>query len=353
MPEFRLYLRESCLLNPPPAERTRAVVGALLGLLVPKVIEAAIGGIATALKKAGDKETRQVTADEFASLYVADDKQALAVNPDLGCILAVWFNEDGEPPADDEISKKLRAEKALPAGATLAGAFEAAIRPVSDATSFYLETRYFCAREFIGERGKKERDYVITLNLSTPDATIEGQTFALGKIDLGTIKRNGVIAPQAGVGAGSARLRSNLMPWSQISQASKAAYDVDVAAGRAAKRRYMPVTFTLTVSETADGNAFLLKLGDLLGGAAGTIAGAVSKKILPGEVAKAAAEEAASATKLYEEELQAEIEVEKAKKALADGGAEEKPRLQLELELAKRKLAWRTRLREAAGLDPR
>ena len=351
MPEFRLYLRERCLLNPPALEGTRAALAGALGFLGPKLIEAAIGGIATLLKRAGDKETRQASGDQFASLYLANEKQALAVNSELGCVLAVWFDANGNPGPDDEITKKLRSANALPAGASLAGAFEAAIRPVPDTTAFYLETRYFCAREFIGDRGKKERDYVVTLALSSPDASIEGKTFALGQIDLGTVKRNGVITPPDD--PENPRLRSNLMPWSQISQASKVVYDRDVAAGRAAGRLYMPVTFTLTVSETADGNAFLLRMGELLGGAAGTIATAVSKRILPEEVAKAAAEEAATAAKLYDDELQAEIEVAKAKKALASGAAEDKPKLELELELAERKLAHRRRLREAAGLPPR
>jgi hypothetical protein len=143
------------------------------------------------------------------------------------------------------------------------------------------------------------------------------------------------------------------MPWSKISQASRAAYDRDVAADRAAGRRYMPVSFSLNVAETSDGNAFLLKLGEVLGGLAGKAAGEISKRILPAEIEKAAAEQAADAEQLYEEELKAELDVRKAQKAYDSGQEADKPALRAALEIARRRLAWRTRLREAAGLPAR
>jgi len=49
------------------------------------------------------------------------------------------------------------------------------------------------------------------------------------------------------------------MPWSQISTASKAAYDADVAGGAAAGKRYMPSTFGVTITQTEKGHPFLAK----------------------------------------------------------------------------------------------
>jgi hypothetical protein len=354
MLECRLYLRRECLLNPPPSEeRARSIAGSLLALAAPKLIESFIGGIATLLKKAGDAETSQIHADRFTSLYLADDKQALSLSPELRCLVALWFETDAAPPADDDIAARLRGAGMLPQGALLAGAFEATIEQVPDRTAFHLQTRYFCARQFIGDRGKKDRDYVVSLSLTAPDATPEGKTFALGTIDLGTVKRAGEVKPVDSGGAETPRLGSNLMPWSQISAASKTAYERDVAARQAAGRLYMPVTFRLTISETADGNAFLQAIGNLLGGAADDISKAVTKRLLPEEAAKADAEAAEGAAKLYEDELAAEIDVEKSKKALAKGSEEDKARLALELELSERKLSRRRSLREAAGLPPR
>ena len=77
MPEFRVYLRDKCLINPPPQDHVvteglvaKESLGAgLLGLFVPKLLETGIRGIANALKKAGADETVQVTATCFTDLY--------------------------------------------------------------------------------------------------------------------------------------------------------------------------------------------------------------------------------------------------------------------------------------------
>ena len=358
MPDFRVFLLEKCLINPPPAPPPGpAALGlgaALLGLLVPKLIDTAIGGIANALKKAGDDETEQVTADEFCDLYVADAKQALSLNPGLRCVLGVWFDDpDKKSAPDDDVVLKLKTAKLVPAKAAVGGVFEAAIRPAPDGTAFFLDTRHFSARDFIGDRRKDDRAYVVTVSLATPGVTAEGSTFALGKINLGKRTRGESVVPPGQPMDAFPRYRSTLMPWSKISEASKAAYERDVAAGQAAGRRYMPVTFSLTVSETSDGNKFLLKLGELLGGLAEKAAGEISKRILPAEIGKAVAEEAAGAEKLYEEELKAELELRKAQKAYDAGEQADKPALKVALEIAKRKLAWQTSLREAAGLNAR
>lgn len=354
MPEFRVFLLEKCLLNPlpPPAVPTRGLGAALLGLFVPKLIDMAIGGIATALRKAGTEDTAQLTADEFSNLYIADDKQALSINHELGCVLAVWFEgRKKSSPPDDEAVRTLKNAGLVPPTAAVGGVFEAAIRPAPDGTAFFLDTRHFSARDFVGDRRKDERAYVVTVGLSTPDATADGSTFALGTINLGKRRKGERLVPPGHPRDAFPRYRSNLMPWSKISQASKAAYDRDVAAGQAAGRRYMPVSFSLTLSETADGNKFLLQLGELLGGLAGKAAGEISKRILSAEVEKAAAEEAANAEKLYEDELKAELEVRKAQKAYDTGQEADKPALRVALEIARRKLAWRASLREAAGLQ--
>lgn len=357
MPEFRLYLLRECLINPPPPPpeiKAAGVGAALLAIFVPKLIETAISGLASVLKKAGDEETEQLAAAEFRDLYVADAKQALSVNKELGCLLGVWFeNVDKKPPSDNNVTKKLKTAGLVPAAAEVGGVFEAAIRPAADGTAFFLDTRYFCAWEFVGSRRRDERAYVATLSLATPSASDQGSVFAVGTIDLGKRTRGEEVVKLGHPLDAFPRVRSNLMPWSKISEASKAAYDRDVAAGQAAGRRYMPVAFSLTLTETADGSKFLLKLGEFLEGTAKDAGAAISKKILPAEIEKTEAEQAANAEKFYEEELKAELEVRKAQAVYDKGKEEEKPALRVVLEIAKRKLAWQTSLREAAGLPAR
>ena len=363
MLEFRVYVLERAVINPPPKPATEQAGGlgaALLALIVPKLIETAIRGVANALKKAGEKETKQLTADEFCDLYVARDKEdknkdfVLSLNPGLGYVLGVWFEDpDKHSPPDDDVVRKLKAAKLVPAKAAVGGVFEAAIRHVPDDTGFFLDTRHFSARDFIGDRDKKERDYVVTLALNTPDATGEGSTVSLGKIDLGTVTLGKSLVPPGQPFDEYPRFRSNLMPWPQMSEASKAAFGRDVSSGTANGRTYMPVTFSLTVTETADGNKFLLTLGELLGGVAEKAAGEISKRILPDEIKKTAAEEAAGAEKLYEEELKAKWELRKAEKAYDEGSPAEKPALAVAVEIARQKLQWQTNLRKAAGLPDR
>ena len=234
MPEFRVYLLTKCPINPPPEPASLEAATPLLGLIVPRLIETAIRGIANALKKAGANETDQVTAECFTNLYKANDEQALEVNRKLGCVLGVWFDDADNSADDDEVATKLKHLNLVPTNAAVGGVIEAAINLVSDSTAFFLTTRYFSVRDSIGDRrrSKTDRDYLVTLSLATPGPTAEGITFALGKINLGQRKGSASVIPSGQPLDASSQYKSNLMPWSQISVLSKEAYDRDVSAGR-------------------------------------------------------------------------------------------------------------------------
>lgn len=284
---------------------------------------------------------------------MADANQALEINREIGCILAVCgIFEGGTPSPPDPVIRKLEEAGLVPKKAEIRVVFEAAIRRTSDETAFFLDTRHFSVREFLDE-GRGERAFVATLTLTTPGATADGDAIAIGSIDLGRRKRGADLIPRGHPKDAYPRFRSNLMPWRQMSDASKAVYDADVTAKQAAGKQYMPVTFTLTMSETDDGNTLLLALGQLLEGAKGDAATALSKLVLPEEREKTAAARAEAAEKLYEEELQAELELRQAQKKFDEGTAAEKPILAVELEQARRKLARKTALRRAAGLPDR
>ena len=330
---------------------------ALLALFVPKLIEMALGGVASLLKRAGDKETVSVAGHDFTEFYIADQKQVLRVNKQIGCILGIWgiFRDaDGERTPDDDIAvRRLEEAGLVPPNADIRIIFEASIRLASDETAFYLDTRHFSVRDFIGGRNKSDRAFLVTLGVTAPGATADGDTIAVGNVDMGKLKRGADLIPRQRPADGYPRFRSNLMPWNQISQASKSVYDADVAAGNAIGRRYMPVTFNLTISETADGNALLAKLGELLDGAKKDAAEQIGKLILPEERERTEAARAEAAEKLYENELAGEIAVREANKAYNEGTEAEKPVLAAKLEGAKRKLERQKKLREAAGLPDR
>lgn len=284
---------------------------------------------------------------------MADDKQVLRVNPRIGCILAVCgIFDGGSPTRVDPIVKKLEDARLVPEHAEIRVFFEAAVRRSADETAFFVDTRHFSVREFLDE-GRGERAFVATVALPTPNATAEGDAIAIGNIDLGRRKRGADLIPQGHPKDAYPRFWSTVMPWRQISEVSKAVYDADVAAQQAAGRHYMPVTFTLTISETDDGNKLLLALGELLEGAKADAATALSKLVLPEEREKTAAARAEAAETLYREELEAVRDVKKAEKALNEGQPADKPILELELALSKQAHARKRGLREAAGLPER
>ena len=356
MVELRVYLLPECVINPLPATRAVAEAATAFGALVlKKVVEKGISGISQKLKKAGGSQTRQLSGTTFVDMYTTDDAQALSPNPDLCCLLAVWFggpdDADSEEEADhDDVAHDLQDNGVIPADARLYGVLEAVIRPTADRTAFYLDTRHFSVRRFFGGRSDESRAYVVTVGMSTPDDTVGGATFALGNISFGTRAVGDSVVSPGRPAEEHPHYRSNLMPWSVISPPSKAAYDADVATGNAANRSYMPVTVSVTVSETADGNSLLLALGELLGSVSEDVAGEVTRRVLPGEIRQAALEESANATQLYENELEAEIAVLKAEREYKAGKDDEKPGLLLALEISRRKRALQTRRREAAGL---
>jgi len=349
LPELRVHVRARCVVNPEPRRAARGAVP-LLGIFVPKLIEMAIGGVATWLRKAGGDETVSVSGRALTDLYVADDTMALRPNPDIGCVIAIAGTfDDGRadaPPAEDPALRRLEEAGVVSRGAVVNLIFEAAIRLAPDRTACFLDMRHFSVREPLGKRKRKERAYVVTVSVVTPGATADGDTIAIGAIDVGGVDRGGVVTP-------GPRLRSNLMPWGQISRASKAAYDADAAAGSAAGRRYMPVTFDVTVSETADGSRWLRALGELVEGAKKEAAAELSKLVLPDERARAEAGRESAAEALYAAELDAELAVRKAQREYDAASEKDKPVLRAELEIAIRRRDRQVRLRQAAGLPAR
>jgi hypothetical protein len=351
-PELRLFLLKNCIINPAPAARLETT--SLLTLALPKLIELGIGGIATALKKAGADDTEQVTASEFTTLYVTNAAKNLVVNESLGCVLGaygVFAEQDGRKTDGDDVAlRALEAHGLVPKNADIAIIFEAAVVPTSDLTAFHLEVRHFSVRSFIdGTRG--ERAYVATLAVTTPSASADGRAIAIGNISLGRLGRAALPIP-AGRPLGTyPRYRSNLMPWNRITGDANAAYESDVKAGTV-KAGYMPVTVTLTLSETENGNKFLAALGELLGGSKKEVATEIASLISPDDRQKAAAEERDAIEKLLKAEEDARIAVKEAQANLAAAGQtpEKKAVLEAKLKAAERALARAIALREAAGL---
>jgi hypothetical protein len=355
--EFRVYLLPKCIINPPPAARAQRAAAGVLAVLAPKLIEGGIGALGALLKNAGEKDTTQIAASEFSYMYETNDDQQLSVNSELGCVLGVYgvFEDadDENTHFDDAALKALEKAGIIQPNADISIVFEAAIVPTADRSACYLELRHFSVREFIGGRRDRERDFLATFSIATPNATTDGSVIAAGTIDLGELVEGAKLVGKGKPLGDYPRYRSNLMPWAQITGDAKAAYDSDVKREMAKNKKYMPVTFALAISETADGNAFLAKLGELLVGNKDEIAKGIGGFIDPAARAAAAKEDADAAEALLAAEENAIIAVKEAEGALAASTVkpEQKPALEAKLAKARRALSLATRAREAAGLD--
>ena len=355
--ELRVFLLPEAIINPLPTQtdgedrfKVAGVGAALLEVFAPKVIEVAIGATAKLLKDAGEAKTLQASGSAPTHLFVADAQQALRLNDRLGAIIAVYgdFAVKGDSDPDVDAVELLKRRKLIPKDSAIELIIELELISSEDRTACYLRTTHCSLNGFFG-KDKGERGLSVTVSLATPSSTVEGEVFAIGAVDLGTVTLPSNLLPR-GDNAAREIYRSNWLPFAQISNASKALYDADVMANRAKGHRYMPVTVAVTVSQTEDGHPFLLKLGELLEGAKAETVAAIKRAIIPSERDKAADERFAAETKLYEDELAAEGELEKAQEAFDAGSEKERPALKRKLELATRKRDWARQRRRAAGL---
>ena len=351
-PELRVYLRRECLINPGPARPSTEAL-AFIAPFLPKLISAGIGGIATLLKKAGDAETDQVSGSELTDLFFADNDQRLSINPEIGCVLGIYgvFAARNERSGNaDPVLQKLEGAGLVPKNAEVSIVFEAAVVPSSDQTAFHLETRYFRVFDFVSDRHKSDRVYVATFSVAAPDASADGKTIALGNVALGRLGKETLPIP-AGLADGAyPRYHSNLMPWNRIARDAKAAYESDVRRDAAKSRRYMPVTFNLTLSETSDGNRFLAALGGLLEGAKTDAAKGITALVDPSAGAEQAEEDADAAEALLKKEEDTLVSLREAEAASRSGGAEQREVLDAKLARARRAHDAAARARKAAGL---
>lgn len=358
--ELRVFLLPHALINPSPRPTddeigSRGVVelgAALLEIFAPKLIDVAIGATAKLLKDAGEAKTLQARGSAPSHLFVADGQQALRLNDQLGAIVAVYGDfadrsETGEFPDDDAVAA-LMEKGLIPRNSRVELILELEVMSSQDRTACCLRATHCSLSGFFG-KDKGERGLSVTVSLATPSATVEGDVFAIGAVDLGTVALPSNLIPRNDPTARDI-YRSNWLPFAQISTASKAIYDADVAANRATGRRYMPVTVVVTVSQTEDGHPFLLKLGELLEGAKAETVDAIKKAVVPSERDKTETERFAAETKLYEDESTAQGEREQAQAAYDAGTDKDKPALKRQLDLAIRKHNWAQRRRRAAGL---
>lgn len=350
----RTVVQKECVLSEPrPPATNKALAAALAAIFVPKLIEKGLDGLGAALKRAGEPDKVQLSGSAVLDLYVPTlDKKGLEPNPGFGCVVIVHVNGNGapQPPTttpSPTLSKLVRA-KILNENELVSFAFEGRIERSSDLTAFWVVPTHFEVFQFAGKRQREEeRAYVATISLHKPISSVDGEAIAVANVDLGRYKKGGKLD----VGL-PFPLASNLMPWPQLGERSSAAWKAAVEAGTPAIG-YMPITFSTTITETADGNAFLKSLGEILQANKAEAAKEVSKELLPAEREKAdeAAESEIETLRTAEESAYtAALEALKAFNAVSAEGTD-KEILRAKLDRAKRLWQRSCGFLAAAGIE--
>jgi hypothetical protein len=343
MPEFetRVYLRKQCLLSerdvlaPAGVAGGPAIFGALAAIFVPMLIGKALGGISSALKKAGSEKTLKDSGRLPTYLYqLASDgtKNKLSLNPDFGCLLVVrgkfqkadpesappiTFSEPGIFLGDDEESEQKRIDRLNDNGISvseIAIAYEARIRISNDETALAYESRFLEVNHF--QDGGKKNSLVVSLALYGAGAKEGESALSLALMNLGELTRDTILGPD--------QLNGNRSPWlsglGMSEAAMKAIEKIQFPAdNKPNPMGVMPVTMEATLAETSDGNKVLLFIADILDASKEGVTKTLSDEILK-DPKKAATEAADAMEKMRQDEETAYATLLKAKTDLANLG---------------------------------
>lgn len=336
--ETRVFIRRKCLLDPRPVKPKPGleIVGALLAIFIPVLIEKAIGGVAGALKKAGDPDLLKDSGRLPTYLYrlprvepkaagslaknepkqTADpaaknepEKPILNLNPDFGCVLVVrgTFARPNEqipknPNSEEEARlNKLRASNILVR--EIAAVYEAEIILSEDETALRYEIRFLEVNQF-QDLGQDKRAMVVNIAITGAGEKEGEPVLSLVMINLGEVRRGTVLK--------SADLESKQTSWVGglgISEASLKAIEAykfpppNDPKDDEYKRflEVMPVTIEGGFTETDKGNKALRFIGEVLESTKGEVSKTLSSEILK-DRSKQAAEAANAKEKLLQEE---------------------------------------------------
>jgi hypothetical protein len=328
--ETRVYIRNQCILSAPDANQ-KELFGALAGIFVPLLIKKALGGVSSALKKAGSPETLRDSGRLPTYLYqlketttpvqgVPTHDKKISLNPDLGCVIVVRGTFDSTGPAQpaavtfpvndsevltqtgDDVKRiaRLRVNGILVSRIDVA--FEAAIKTSDDLTALYYDGRFLKVNSFQGSRSSKSgRALVVSLAINAPAAKEGEGAISLSLMNMGDVKIDEVRGPE--------QLRSVRTGWLSgvglTAEAIKEIETIKVADNQTVG--IMPVTIEATLVETEAGNAALRFIADVLDSSKDDLTKTLSDEILK-DRDKAAEDKATKAADELEKLRQAEEE---------------------------------------------
>ncbi|MFZ0750564.1 MAG: hypothetical protein WAM70_14475 [Pyrinomonadaceae bacterium] len=358
--ETRVYTRRQCLISeanvlPTPTPTPQGgpeFLGAVLAIFVPLLIEKALGGVGSAMKKAGAVKTEKDAGRLPTYLYQITDKngsRAISMNPNLGCVLVVRGTFSAADPADQskidfspsgvltgdnqEAQRITRLQKSNIPIKEIASLYEAEITTSNEQTALYYQSKFFEVNSFQGSSSSDTRGMVVSLAINGPGPKEGEPTLSLALVNFGDIKRGSILDAKQLNGRRSGWLGGVGMTEDALKAVEKVKLEKNTSKG------VMPITLEATVTETEDGNKALQFIGEVLDATKGEVSKTVSSEILDKEKRATAAADALEKLRQDEETAYAAFlsaKVDKAK--LSNPPPEERAAAEHKVTVTKR--AW-------------
>lgn len=377
--ETRVYVRKQCLVS-----ETKLKVGQELGLelasiFVPILIKKAIGGLSSALKKAGKPKPLSDSGRYPTHLYQISGesstgangettiKKKLSLNPQLGCVIIVRGKFDGFddpkkqtligltqdevkiPETSAELNNKIQILKAsgIPVK-EIALLYEAEIKKSDDITALYYEGRFLGINSFQNSKSSKSRNLVISIAIKTPGSEDGKQAnLSLALMNLGQVNTDLILGPQK-----MKNIRSGWLNGIGVTEEyTNTLGKMEVTDGK--KVGFMPVTVVGEIIETENENKALLFIAEILSETKDEVTTKLSAEILKDRKKEAETEANEKAAKIeqlladeekaYPEYLQAILDLNEAGIAIYPVPSDIQPTIAQQIKIAKvqeKQRAW-------------
>lgn len=171
--QTRVAWLTACPSDPPPvleAQNNRsALLGALVAVVGPKVIEGAVDSAAEALKAAGQSKTIATTANSAGNFYLVSQDADLMVA--VNCLVVIRGVFDDSKPSPLQWAKNSDEFKNLQRAAFQ---MEAKLKPLRGLKFFQLIPQYLKVDEFEESSifDRKDRDYIVATSFTVPGGSL-------------------------------------------------------------------------------------------------------------------------------------------------------------------------------------
>jgi hypothetical protein len=332
--ETRVYLRRQCLLSESAPKAEPQFVMALGAIFLPIIIGKLIGGVSSAIRKAGTAETLKDGGSRLTYLYRLSNYKdpehenkpeiKYTLNPNNECVILVrgifdapdttennkldkvdFLDESGANPSNgifiQEGQENLRKNRLRRSGIPVRDislVYEAALNLSDDRLGFNYDSRFLEVNNFQSSKSGS-RGLVVSLAFYGAAAKEKDATLSLALLNLGEVQKGTIWGPEQ-LKQNNRNAHSAWLGGVGISEAAlKAIEHMTVPVGEF--RGLMPVTVEGTFAETSKANDTLLFIADVLDAGKGDAAKAIAGDLLDSSKEATTASEALDKLKSDEE----------------------------------------------------